>query len=202
MDSMAAARPALCPYLHLPVQAGSSRVLERMRRGYDRGGYLRKVEALRRRMPELRLGTDVIVGFPGESEEEFGETLSLLEAVEFDTVYSFVYSPRPGTQALALGDLPEALKLERLRELQARQKGIQERRNREWVGRVVEVLVEGPSPRDPSRWTGRTPENRVVNFPGASAAGSLERVRICGATAHSLRGEATRGFAAGGQGTL
>jgi tRNA-2-methylthio-N6-dimethylallyladenosine synthase len=190
MDSMAAAQPKVCPYIHLPLQSGSSAVLESMKRGYDREGYLRKIDGLRERMPGILLGTDVIVGFPTESEEDFEQTLSLISEVEFDTVYSFTYSARPGTGALELGDaVPWETKLRRLHLLQERQRELQLRRNRVWAGRLLEVLVEGRSKLDASMWSGRTPENRIVNFVGLSAPGRLERVRIVSATAFSLRGE-------------
>ena len=193
MDAMAAARPKLCAYLHLPVQSGSTAVLAAMRRGYDRDGYLRKIDGLRRRLPELAMGTDVIVGYPTETEPDFDETLSLLDEVAFDTVYSFTYSPRPGTAAAALGDLPGEVKFERLARLQALQKGIQERIGQRFVGQEVEVLVEGPNVRRAGEWTGRSAEHRVVNFRGVSSPGRLERVRITRATAFSLRGEIARG---------
>jgi tRNA-2-methylthio-N6-dimethylallyladenosine synthase len=190
VDAMAAARPKLCPYLHLPVQSGSSAVLSAMRRGYDRERYLDRIRAIRERIPEICFGTDVIVGFPTETEADFEQTLSLVREVGYDTVYSFVYSPRPGTAALTIApDLPADVKFGRLARLQALQKDLQELRARAWVGRDVEVLVEGPSPRNPSRWTGRTPEARIVNFEGASAPGRLERVVVRDATAFSLRGE-------------
>lgn len=189
MDAMADA-PKVCPYLHLPVQSGSSTVLRAMKRGYDREGYLRRVDGLRRRIPGLSLGTDFIVGFPTETARDFEGSLSLLEAVEFDTVFSFTYSPRPGTTAETLGDrIPDATKLERLGELHARQKAIQLRRNASWIGRTVQVLVEGPAKLGPAEWTGRTPENRIVNFTGRTAPGCFERIRIHGSTAHALRGE-------------
>lgn len=194
LDAMAAARPKLCPYLHLPVQSGSSAVLRAMRRGYDRETYLAKIRALRERIPEICLGTDVIVGFPTETEDHFEETLALVEEVGFDTVYSFVYSPRPGTAAPGLGpDLPGAVKFERLARLQERQNAIQERRSQSWVGREVVVLVEGPNRRDPREWTGRTPEARWVHFNGASAPGRIETVRVAQASAYSLRGEIAGG---------
>jgi len=190
MDAMAAAQPKVCPYLHLPVQSGASSVLKTMKRGYDREGYLRKVEGLRRRIPDLSLGTDVIVGFPTEREEDFQETLSLLDEVRFDTVFAYTYSSRPGTAAADLADpVPELEKLDRLRRLQARQQEIQEDRNRQWVGREVQVLVEGPSKRDPGAWCGRTSDNRVVNFSGSTAPGRLQNVRIRASSAYALRGE-------------
>jgi tRNA-2-methylthio-N6-dimethylallyladenosine synthase len=161
-----------------------------MRRGYDREKYISKIEGLRRRIPNMLFGTDIIVGFPGETDEEFEDTLSLLDEIQYDTVYSFTYSTRPGTAALAWGDdVDPALKNERLQRLQGRQKQIQEIRNRAWIGREVEVLVEGPSKRDPTRWTGRTPENRLVHFPGRSASGRLERVKILDFTPFSFRAE-------------
>jgi tRNA-2-methylthio-N6-dimethylallyladenosine synthase len=196
MDAMAAAGSRLCPYLHLPVQSGSSDVLRAMRRGHDREAYLRKIEGLRRRIPGLALGTDFIVGFPSETARDFEQTLSLLEAVRFDTVYAFAYSARPGTAALELGDpLAAEEKRARLRRLQDRQREIQEQNNRAWIGRDVEVLVTGLDKREGSKWTGRTPENRVVHFAGESAPGRLERVRVLAATAYSLQAEPTGTFA-------
>jgi tRNA-2-methylthio-N6-dimethylallyladenosine synthase len=190
MDAMAASRPKLCSYLHLPVQSGSSSVLRAMRRGYDREGYLARIAGLRERIPELCLGTDVIVGFPTETEEDFEQTLSLVREVGYDTVYSFAYSVRPGTAALELRpDLPEELKFERLARLNEMQKEIQERRNKNWIGREVAVLVEGPNRRNSAEWTGRTPEARWVHFDGNSAPGRVERVRVGQASAFSLRGE-------------
>jgi tRNA-2-methylthio-N6-dimethylallyladenosine synthase len=189
MDAMQAASPKVCPYLHLPVQSGSSRVLRAMRRGYDREGYLAKIEGLRRRLPEISLGTDVIVGYPTETEEDFAQTLSLLDEVGFDTLYAFAYSARPGTAALALGDpVPGAEKLARLARLQAHQRGIQQRRAQRWVGQEVEVLVEGRSKLEASAWTGRTPHGRRVNFPAQTAPGRRERVRVTAASAYALRG--------------
>jgi len=189
MDAMQASRPSLCPYLHLPVQSGSSAVLERMRRGYDRETYLAKIGNLRQRIPEMLFGTDVIVGFPGETEEEFEQTLQLLDEVPFDTVYSFTYSERPGTRALDFGDdVPLAVKMERLRRLQARQREIQRGRNLMWIGRQVELLVEGCSKRDATRWTGRTPDHRIVHFAGDSAPGEFVLVEITAATPYSLVG--------------
>jgi tRNA-2-methylthio-N6-dimethylallyladenosine synthase len=190
MDAMAEAQPKLCPYLHLPLQSGSSAVLKSMRRGYDGEGYVRKIEGLRRRMPKILLGTDIIVGFPTEGETDFEQTLSLMEEIGFDTVYSFAYSARPATKAATMEDpIPMESKLERLHRLQQVQKAIQEKRSQLWVGRSVEVLVEGKSKRDAIKWSGRTPENRIVHFAGESAPGRLELVRISSATAYSLQGE-------------
>jgi tRNA-2-methylthio-N6-dimethylallyladenosine synthase len=195
MDAMAAGRPKVCPYLHLPAQSGSSRVLRTMRRGYDREAYLRRIDALRSRIPDLSLGTDMIVGFPTETDEDFEDSMTLVEHVEFDTLYSFTYSMRPGTAAERLGpEVPERVGRERLQRLQERQRDIQERRNRAWLGRTVEVLVEGPSRRDDGEWTGRTPEYRIVNFQGDSAPGRRETLRIVGSSPFSLRGASVSGF--------
>ncbi len=196
MDAMAAASPKVCPYLHLPVQSGSSEVLRAMKRGYDREGYLRRIDGLRARMPGLSLGSDVIVGFPTESESDFELTMSLLREVDFDVIYSFTYSPRPQTAAEALGDLvPDREKFDRLARLQELQRTIQLRRYAAWVGRTVAVLVEGPSKRDASVWSGRTPENRIVHFPGVTAPGRVEQVRILASSAYVLRGEIQAGVA-------
>ena len=196
MDAMAAAHPTVCPYLHLPVQSGSSAVLRSMRRGYDRERYLDKIEGLRRRIPDISFGTDIIVGFPTETEHDFEQTLSLLDEVRFDTVYSFTYSPRPGTVAeQQTDDVPAETKNERLQRLQAHQRSIQEPRMQRWVGRQLEVLVEGTSRRTAERWSGRTPENRIVNFRGPAEAGRMEQIRITGASAFALSGEVLAGSA-------
>jgi len=195
MDAMVAGRPKVCPYLHLPAQSGSSRVLKDMRRGYDREGYLRRIDALRSRIPDLSLGTDMIVGFPTETDADFEDSMTLVERVQFDTLYAFTYSSRPGTAAAKLdAQVPDAVARERLQRLLERQRAIQERRNRAWVGRTVEVLVEGASRRDAQEWTGRTPEDRIVNFRGASGPGKLETLKIASSSPFSLRGEPARGF--------
>jgi tRNA-2-methylthio-N6-dimethylallyladenosine synthase len=189
MDAMASARPKLCSYLHLPVQSGSTDVLTRMRRGYDRETYLAKIEAMRSRVPEMLFGTDIIVGFPGETEADFQQTIQLLDEVQYDTVYSFAYSPRPGTRSLEMDDdLSPAEKHKRLQRLQDHQKTIQTARMARWLDRTVEVLVEGRSKRNAERWTGRTSEARVVNFEGPSQAGRLELVEITETTPFSLTG--------------
>ena len=160
-----------------------------MRRGYDREAYLSKIESLRRRIPEMTFGTDVIVGFPTETEADFEQTLSLVREVEYDTLYSFTYSARPGTAALELGDaVPADVKLQRLQRLQAEQQSIQERRMTRFVGIVVEVLVDGPDVRRPGIWSGRTPEARVVNFRGDSAPGRVERILVERASPFALYG--------------
>ncbi|MCU0225217.1 MAG: tRNA (N6-isopentenyl adenosine(37)-C2)-methylthiotransferase MiaB [Acidobacteria bacterium] len=182
--------PAVCDHLHLPVQSGSSKLLQSMRRGYDREKYLAKVGELRREVPGIALSTDVIVGFPGETEEDFQQTLSLVREVRFDQMFSFVFSARPGTVAALLADrTPLERKTERLIELQALQREIQLESNARQIGRVEEVLVESPSRRTAAEWAGRTTSNRVVNFhaPGARP-GEFVMVRITAAGANSLRG--------------
>jgi len=182
----------LCPALHLPLQAGSDRVLERMGRGYSASAYLEKVEKLRRVVPDIALTTDIIVGFPGESEADFAATLKMLEQVRYDQIFSFKYSPRPGTRAAAFADMvSEEEKKERLARCQAFQDEISFAILAEQVGRVSEVMVTGPSKRG-GEWSGRTPENRIVNFPvaaGEIGPGELLRVKITEAMKHSLRGE-------------
>ncbi len=186
--------PKLASHLHLPVQAGSNRVLRRMGRQYTREHYLEVVRGLQRARPGISLSTDFIVGFPGETREDFAQTLSLLEEVPFDASFSFKYSPRPGTAALRLKD--ELLSDEevgaRLRELQELQAKLQLASNEACVGRELEVLVEQPSRNDPEQWMGRSSCFRAVNFPGhPELAGRLVTVRITRAHAHSLQGELT-----------
>jgi len=185
--------PRLASHLHLPVQAGSDRVLRRMGRQYTRAHYLAVVEGLRAARPDISLTTDFIVGFPGETREDFEDTLSLLEAVRFDASFSFKYSPRPGTAATRLHErepVDDAEAGARLRELQALQSRIQLENNQACVGRVLEVLIERPSRNDPDVWMGRSSCFRAVNLPAeASMAGSIVPVRITRAHAHSLQGE-------------
>jgi len=184
------ADPRLCEHVHLPVQAGSTRVLERMRRGYSREEYLEKIHLIRSARRPISITTDIIVGFPGETEEDFADTLSLIEAVQFDGIFAFKYSPRPGTPAADWPDqVPEEEKSRRLAVLLERQNQIQTARNRAWIGRTVEVLVEGRhEQRD--QWTGRTSGNRVVNFtsPEPSLLGKYLQVLITQAGPHSLVG--------------
>lgn len=186
-----AREPVLCPHVHLPVQSGSDEVLARMRRGYTRRDYVARVKAARERMPGLVFSTDIIVGFPGETEQEFAETLSLVQEVGFAQVYAFVYSPRPGTAALSLSDdTPPAVKKERLRRLLDLQSAIQQEVNSALVGGIEEVLVEGPSVLDPNELTGRTRSNKIVNFPGPpELTGTIVGVLVLRAAQNSLVGE-------------
>ena len=180
---------AVCEHVHLPLQSGSSRLLKAMRRTYDAERYLRLVATLREAIPDLALGTDVIVGFPGETEEDFQQTLEVIEAVRFDSAYTFIYSPRQGTEAATLADqVADELKHERLERLVAVVQRIAAERNAERVGRVEEVLVEGASRTDASVLRGRTRRNTTVNFAGAAAPGELVDVLIEAASSTTLRG--------------
>ena len=182
--------PELARSMHLPVQSGSDRVLERMRRGYTVSDYVAKVRMLRDLYPDMAITTDVIVGFPGESDDDFEDTLSLVREVEYDGMFSFKYSPRPETEAAGYPDqVPDETRQERLERLQSIQKDITLKKNTAMVGRTVKVLAEGPSKADASELTGRTSCNRVVNFPGdAALKGSMVDVLITEAYANSLRG--------------
>jgi tRNA-2-methylthio-N6-dimethylallyladenosine synthase len=180
---------SVCEHVHLPAQAGSSRVLKAMRRTYDRSRYLRLVERLREAIPDLALGTDLIVGFPGETDSEFEETISLVEEVEFDSAFTFIFSPRSGTEAASLPDpVPEEAKHDRLERLVEVVQRVAARKNAQRVGRVEEVLVEGPSRTDPALLRGRTRRNTTVNFAGTAASGSLVDVLVEGSTSTTLRG--------------
>ncbi len=180
---------AVCEHAHLPAQSGSSRVLKRMRRTYSRERYLRLVEQMRTAIPDLALTTDLIVGFPGETEADFAETLSLVEEVRFDGAFTFVFSPRAGTEAATMPEqIPEEAKRERVERLIDVVQVIAAERNRERVGSTDEVLVEGASRTDRELLRGRTRRNTTVNFRGTAAPGQLARVRIDGATSTTLRG--------------
>ncbi len=182
---------AVCEHTHLPLQSGSTRVLKRMRRTYGRERYLALVERLRDAIPDLALTTDVIVGFPGETEEDFGETLEVVEEVRYDGAFTFVYSPRAGTEAAAMADqVPEEVKRERIERLIDVVQRIARERNGERVGGVEEVLVEGPSRTDPNVLRGRTRRNTTVNFRGDAGPGELVPVRIETATSTTLTGTA------------
>jgi tRNA-2-methylthio-N6-dimethylallyladenosine synthase len=180
---------SVCEHVHLPAQSGSSRVLKAMRRTYDRSRYLRLVERLREAIPDLALGTDLIVGFPGETETEFAETISLVEEVEFDSAFTFIFSARSGTEAASLPDpVAEEVKHDRLERLVDVVQRVAARRNAKRVGRIEEVLVEGPSRTDPALLRGRTRRNTTVNFAGTAASGDLVDVLVEGATSTTLRG--------------
>jgi tRNA-2-methylthio-N6-dimethylallyladenosine synthase len=180
----------LCPHMHLPVQSGSNRILEKMNRGYTREGYLSKVERLREVCPEIALTTDLIVGFPGETEKDFQETLDIVTEIEYDEFFSFKYSDRPMTRASQYDEkLPDREKARRLTFLQEKQKAITMKKNEQLVGRMLEVLVEGRSKRNPQRLTGRSGTNKVVNFEGPSGLeGNVIHVEILEAYPHSLYG--------------
>jgi tRNA-2-methylthio-N6-dimethylallyladenosine synthase len=183
--------PQLCNHIHLPVQSGSSRVLRAMQRTYTREEYLGKVALIRGARRPISLTTDLIVGFPGETERDFEETLTLLDAAQYDGAFSFKYSPRPNTSALSMADpIPEAEKSRRLMLLQERQRAIQTARNESLVGEVFEVLVEGQAKRE-TQWAGRTSSNRVVNFtsPRPGLLGEYVQVKISRAGPNSLVGE-------------
>jgi tRNA-2-methylthio-N6-dimethylallyladenosine synthase len=180
---------AVCEHAHLPLQSGSSRVLKAMRRTYSRERYLRLVEELRTAIPDLALTTDVIVGFPGETEDDFLETLELVEEVGFEGAFTFVYSPRVGTEAAAMEDqVPDEVKRERIERLVAVVQHVAAERNARRVGMVEEVLVEGPSRTEPQLLRGRTRRNTTVNFSGDAAPGELVPVAIASATSTTLRG--------------
>jgi tRNA-2-methylthio-N6-dimethylallyladenosine synthase len=203
------AHPALCDQVHLPVQSGSTPVLARMRRGYTREEYLEKIDCIRRARRAISISTDIIVGFCGETREDFEQTMSLLDAVEYDQVFSFKYSRRPQTAAGAMADsVPEAEKAARLAALQERQRQIQLRRNQALVGQEFEVLVESFQPRL-NQAVGRTSSNRIVNFQGTPGdVGRYMKVRTLRAGPNSLVGEpltapgraAGAGQGGGGQG--
>jgi tRNA-2-methylthio-N6-dimethylallyladenosine synthase len=180
---------AVCEHAHLPLQSGSTRVLKAMRRTYSRERYLRLVGELREAIPDLALTTDLIVGFPGETEAEFEETVSTVEEVGYDGAFTFVFSPRQGTEAATMpGHVSEEVKRDRIERLIEVVQSVAERRNRQRIGRAEEVLVEGPSRTDPSLLRGRTRRNTTVNFAGTAAPGELVPVTIESATSTTLKG--------------
>jgi tRNA-2-methylthio-N6-dimethylallyladenosine synthase len=180
---------AVCEHAHLPLQSGSTRVLKAMRRTYTAERYLKLVDDLRAAIPDLALSTDIIVGFPGETEEDFLATLELVETVRYDSAFTFVYSPRHGTDAATMPDqVPDDVKRERIERLIERIQRIAHERNQERIGRVEEVLVEGPSRTDPAVLRGRTRRNTTVNFAGAAGEGTFVPVLIEAASSTTLRG--------------
>ncbi len=188
------ANPVLCNHVHLPVQSGSDRVLALMQRQYTRAEYLRRIERLKRSPRRISVTTDIIVGFPGETEEDFARTLGLLEEVEYDSLFSFQYSRRPNTSALALdGQVPEEEKARRLAILNEKQRAIQIRRNGEMIGSIQQAMIEGFNQRT-GQWIGRTSQNRVLNFVQSGqgpppAPGHYVDVRVTRAGPNSLAGE-------------
>ncbi len=181
---------SVCEHIHLPLQSGSSRILKAMRRTYDRRRYLDRVALIREHVPDASITTDIIVGFPGETEEDFAETLEVAELVGYDSAFTFVFSARRGTEAAELteGLVPHPVKVERMeRLLEVVRRHARERAER-FVGRTVEVLVEGPSRTDPERLRGRTRHNKAVNFTGLATPGELVEVEIAAATSQTLSG--------------
>ena len=191
IDIMSEGEP-ISPYVHLPVQAGSNRVLEAMRRGYTRERYLEIAMKIREKVPDSSIGTDIIVGFPGETEGDFLQTLDIMKQVEFDNLYSFHYNPRPMTYASRFlkDDVPKEVKRRRLIEVQNLQKEIQLRKNRKFAGKTLEVLATGRSARDEHAFMGRDATFRVINFRyEGNPIGKILKVKITEAGPHSLKGE-------------
>ena len=182
--------PSVCEHIHLPLQSGSSRILKAMRRTYDRGRYLDRVAQIREHVPDVALTTDIIVGFPGETKEDFAETLDVVERVGYDSAFTFIFSPRRGTLAAEYPDqVPHDVKRERMERLvEAVQRRATEQAQR-FVGREMEVLVEGASRTDPDKLRGRVRHNKTVNFHGTAVPGELVQVRIESATSTTLGGE-------------
>jgi tRNA-2-methylthio-N6-dimethylallyladenosine synthase len=187
--------PVLCNHVHLPVQSGSTHVLSRMQRLYTRDDYMRRIEWMKKSRRNIAITTDIIVGFPGETDKDFEDTLSLIDQVEYDSMFSFKYSKRPNTPALQYDDhIPEEEKQRRLMILQERQRSIQLRRNAGYVGEVHEVLIEGYN-QATGQWIGRTAQNKILNFHlmansgEASLVGTYASVRVTRAGANSLAGE-------------
>ncbi|MCW3049209.1 MAG: modification enzyme MiaB family [Solirubrobacterales bacterium] len=183
--------PSVCEHIHLPLQAGSSRILKAMRRTYTRERYLDRVALIREHVPDCALTTDVIVGFPGETEEDFAQTLEVCEEVGYDGAFTFVFSPRRGTEAATLteGLVPHEVKVERMQRLvEVVQRRAHERAQR-FVGRTLDVLVEGPSRTDAAKLRGRSRHNKAVNFHGLASPGEIVPVEIAVATSKTLAGE-------------
>ena len=182
--------PSLCEHIHLPLQSGSSRVLKAMKRTYNRERYMDRVAMIRELVPDCAITTDIIVGFPGETEADFEETMEVVEEVRYDSAFTFIFSPRRGTAAAELdGTIPHAVKRERMERLVEAVQRIATERSQRFVGRTMEVLVEGPSRNDPSRLRGRIRHNKTVNFTGLGAPGELVDVEIHSGTSTTLAGE-------------
>jgi tRNA-2-methylthio-N6-dimethylallyladenosine synthase len=182
---------SVCEHIHLPLQSGSSRILKAMRRTYDRNRYLDRVALIREHVPDVALTTDIIVGFPGETEDDFEQTLEVAEQVGYDGAFTFIFSPRRHTEAARITDgvVPHPVKVERMKRLVEVVQRRAHVRAQRFVGRTMEVLVEGPSRTDPDRLRGRTRHNKVVNFSGLAAPGELAQVQITAASSQTLSGE-------------
>ncbi len=181
--------PSICEHIHLPLQSGSSPLLKAMRRTYTRERYLDRVAMIRELVPDCALTTDIIVGFPGETDDDFEQTLEVVEQARYDSAFTFVFSPRRGTEAATLpGQVTHEVKRERMDRLVAAVQRIAADRAQRFVGRTLEVLVEGPSRTDPARLYGRTRHNKTVHFEGMAAAGELTQVEVSSATSTTLSG--------------
>ena len=182
--------PSVCEHIHLPLQSGSTRILKAMRRTYGRERYLDRVAMIRDRAPDCSISTDIIVGFPGETDEDFEETMSVVDEVRFDSAFTFAFSPRRGTEAATLGEqVPHDVKGPRMERLVETVQTHATERAQRFVGRTLEVLVEGPSRTDPARLRGRTRHNKTVHFAGVAEPGELAQVEIASATSTTLAGE-------------
>jgi len=192
-DTVAAMRDCsvVCEHVHLPLQAGSARVLKRMKRAYTKHGYLEKVQMVRDAIPGIAISTDIIVGFPGETEEDFLDTLEVVEKVRYDAAYTFQYSPRPLTEAANFAEqVPKEVVQERFERLVSLQTHISQERNEKVVGETVEILIEGPSKKDRAKLSGRTRTNKIVHCLGDGAEeGAFRTARVTGAHPHFLDGE-------------
>jgi tRNA-2-methylthio-N6-dimethylallyladenosine synthase len=184
--------PAVCEHLHLPLQSGSDRVLAAMHRGYTAKRYLEKLNAARTAIPDLAVTTDIIVGFPGETDDDFEKTLAVAAEAEYDSAYTFLFSSRAGTEAAGMTErfVPADVAGDRFQRLRVVVERSALRKHEARVGRVEEVVVEGPSKRDPSVLTGRTRQNKLVHFGGVDLpVGSVASVRVTGAAPHHMSGE-------------
>jgi tRNA-2-methylthio-N6-dimethylallyladenosine synthase len=180
--------PSVCEHVHLPLQSGSDAILAAMRRSYTADSYLERVAVLREAVPDISITTDLIAGFPGETEADFGATLDLVEQARFEGAFTFVFSPRDGTAAADLpAQVPDEIRRERVERLVETTQALALEAHRRWVGRSVEVLVEGPSRRS-DQLRGRTRQNVTVNFTGAAGPGAIVKVEVEAATSTTLRG--------------
>ena len=182
---------SVCEQIHLPLQSGSTPILKAMRRTYTKERYLDRVALIREHVPDISLTTDVIVGFPGETEEDFLHTLDVVEQVGYDSAFTFIYSPRRGTEAAEMADafVPHEVAVERMERLVAVVQRRAKERSQRFVGRTLEVLVEGTSRNDPTKLRGRTRHGKVVNFSGLAQPGELVHVDVTSATSQTLAGE-------------